>query len=62
MNVSLTPELERLVDDKVKSGLYQTASEVVRHAKAPGRESWWRFGGGFGSRRVHDGPVRAKNP
>ncbi len=30
MNVSLTPELERLVEDKVKSGLYQTASEVVR--------------------------------
>jgi antitoxin ParD1/3/4 len=32
MNVSLTPELERLIDDKVKSGLYQTASEVVREA------------------------------
>lgn len=32
MNVSLTPELERLVDAKVKSGLYQTASEVVREA------------------------------
>lgn len=30
MNVSLTPELERLVADKVKSGMYQTASEVVR--------------------------------
>ena len=32
MNVSLTPELERLVIDKVESGLYQTASEVVREA------------------------------
>lgn len=32
MNVSLTPELEQLVNDKVKSGLYQTASEVVREA------------------------------
>lgn len=32
MNVSLTPELERLVNDKVGSGLYQTASEVVREA------------------------------
>lgn len=32
MNVSLTPELERLVDRKIKSGLYQTASEVVREA------------------------------
>ena len=30
MNVSLTPELERLVNDRVKSGMYQTASEVVR--------------------------------
>jgi len=30
MNVSLTPELERLVNRKVKSGMYQTASEVVR--------------------------------
>jgi antitoxin ParD1/3/4 len=32
MNVSLTPELERLISDKVDSGLYQTASEVVREA------------------------------
>ena len=30
MNISLTPELEQLVSDKVKTGLYQTASEVVR--------------------------------
>jgi antitoxin ParD1/3/4 len=32
MNVSLTPELEQLVNEKVKSGFYQTASEVVREA------------------------------
>jgi antitoxin ParD1/3/4 len=32
MNVSLTPELEKLVARKVKSGRYQTASEVVREA------------------------------
>jgi antitoxin ParD1/3/4 len=32
MNVSLTPERERLVNEKVASGLYQTASEVVREA------------------------------
>lgn len=32
MNVSLTPELERIVNTKVESGLYQTASEVVREA------------------------------
>jgi antitoxin ParD1/3/4 len=32
MNVSLTKELERLVNDKVKGGLYRSASEVVREA------------------------------
>ena len=30
MNVSLTPELEKLVTRKVESGLYQSASEVIR--------------------------------
>ena len=30
MNVSLTPELEKLVASKVASGLYLSASEVVR--------------------------------
>jgi len=30
MNISLTPELERLVADKVASGLYNNASEVIR--------------------------------
>jgi antitoxin ParD1/3/4 len=30
VNISLTPELERLVDDKVKTGRYASASEVVR--------------------------------
>lgn len=32
MNVSLTPELEKLVEEKVASGLYTSASEVVREA------------------------------
>ena len=32
MDVSLTPELERLIDEKVESGLYPSASEVVREA------------------------------
>jgi len=32
MNVSLTPELESLINNKVKSGLYNSASEVVREA------------------------------
>ena len=30
MNVSLTSELEKFVDGKVESGLYNNASEVVR--------------------------------
>jgi antitoxin ParD1/3/4 len=32
MNVSLTPQLEKLIDQKVRDGAYQTASEVVREA------------------------------
>ena len=30
MNVSLTPELENLVNSKVNSGMYHSASEVIR--------------------------------
>jgi antitoxin ParD1/3/4 len=30
MNVSLTPELEQYVQEKVSSGLYYSASEVIR--------------------------------
>ena len=30
MNVSLTPELEELVSQKVATGMYHSASEVVR--------------------------------
>jgi antitoxin ParD1/3/4 len=32
MNVSLTPELEKFVTDKVEAGRYNSASEVVREA------------------------------
>jgi antitoxin ParD1/3/4 len=32
MNVSLTPELEELINQKVNSGLYHSASEVIREA------------------------------
>ena len=32
VNVNLTPELEKLIRDKVKSGLYNNQSEVVREA------------------------------
>jgi antitoxin ParD1/3/4 len=32
VNVSLTPELERIIGEKVASGLYKSASEVIREA------------------------------
>jgi antitoxin ParD1/3/4 len=32
MNVSLTPELEKIVADRVASGRYASASEVIREA------------------------------
>jgi len=32
MNVSLTPELERRIADRLEGGLYTSASEVVREA------------------------------
>lgn len=32
MNVNLTPQLEELVRSKVSSGMYTSASEVVREA------------------------------
>lgn len=30
MNVSLTPQLETLIEDKLKSGMYKNAAEVIR--------------------------------
>ncbi len=32
MNISLTPELEKAVKQKVASGLYNNSSEVIREA------------------------------
>ena len=32
MQINLTPELDRLVEEKVASGLYESPSEVVREA------------------------------
>ena len=36
VNVHLTPELEQLVQTRVKSGRYNSASEVVREAQQRG--------------------------
>ena len=30
MNVSLTPELEKFIEEEVETGMYQSASEVIR--------------------------------
>ena len=38
MDISLTPELERMVVEKVESGLYSSPSEVVREALCLMRE------------------------
>lgn len=32
MNVSLTPSLEKFIQEKVDSGMYNSASEVIREA------------------------------
>jgi antitoxin ParD1/3/4 len=32
MNVSLTPELEKFIQDQVSSGMYFSASEVIRES------------------------------
>lgn len=32
MNISITPELEKFVQQEVRTGLYQSASEVIRAA------------------------------
>ncbi len=32
MNISLTPELEELIKQKVATGMYHSASEVIREA------------------------------
>ncbi len=43
MNISLTPELEQLVNDSVKTGMYQTASEVIREGLRLLRERDYRL-------------------
>ena len=30
MNISITPELQKFIEQEVKTGLYQSASEVIR--------------------------------
>jgi antitoxin ParD1/3/4 len=45
MNVSLTPELEKFVDDTVATGRYSSASELVRASlrKLEEEERWKKY-------------------
>lgn len=62
MNISLTPELEKLVQAKVESGLYNNASEVIREALRDSlrRESdndWLRAQAAIGYAQLEAGEV-----
>jgi antitoxin ParD1/3/4 len=68
MNISLTPELEKWVQAKVESGLYNNASEVIREALREGlrRETeadWLRAQAAIGYAQLEAGesiPVKSK--
>jgi antitoxin ParD1/3/4 len=68
MNISLTPELEKLVQAKVASGLYNNASEVIREAlrdslKRETEADWLRAQAAIGYAQLEAGeaiPVRNK--
>lgn len=67
MNVSLTPELEKYINDKVASGRYASASEVVREAlrELEARErklAALRADVELGMRDVEEGRVREATP
>ncbi len=58
MNVHLTPELKKLVDDEVATGLYGSASEVVREGlRLLVDERRWREDV---RRKIADGVAQAK--
>lgn len=68
MNISLTPELEKLVQAKVQSGLYNNASEVIREAlrdslKRENEADWLRAQAAIGYAQLEAGetiPVKSK--
>jgi antitoxin ParD1/3/4 len=60
MNISLTPELEKLVKSKVDSGLYNNASEVIREAlrdslKRESEADWLRAQAAIGYAQLEAG-------
>ncbi|MBC8039283.1 MAG: type II toxin-antitoxin system ParD family antitoxin [Opitutaceae bacterium] len=68
MNISLTPELEKLVQAKVESGLYNNASEVIREAlrdslRRESDDDWLRAQAAIGYAQLKAGeaiPVKSK--
>lgn len=58
MNVHLTPELRKLVEDEVATGLYGSASEVIREGlRLLAEERRWREDA---RRKIAEGLVQAK--
>jgi putative addiction module CopG family antidote len=40
MTIQLTPEDEKLIQERLRSGVFQTAQEVIHHALRVPEESW----------------------
>ena len=62
MNISLTPELEKAVKEKVASGLYNNASEVIREAlrlslKLEAENDWLKREAAIGYAQLETGEV-----
>ena len=68
MHISLTPELEKVVRKKIKSGLYNNASEVIREAlrnslKQEAENEWLKREAALGFAQLESGEtvrVRSK--
>ena len=62
MNISLTPELENAVRQKVESGLYNNSSEVIREAlrlsmKMEGENEWLKREAAIGFAQLEAGEL-----
>lgn len=63
VHVSLTPELERMVKEKVESGLYNNTSEVIREAlraaaRAEAENEWLKREAAIGFAQLEAGETR----
>jgi antitoxin ParD1/3/4 len=62
VNISLTPELEKAVKEKVASGLYNNASEVIREAlrqslRAEAENQWLQREAAIGYAQLQAGEI-----